>query len=768
MAKKLRTLFVLMLVMFTAGCTPGISSSNPPGTTSESSPPISQNSESNQSSEVNPPSESDSNTLPPTIDPSITDPSSSEPISSQPPSSEPSSEGGSTSEEPVLPEPVKIATPLISIERTYVEEGVKKALVSWNGSERSEYYEYMLNGVEVQTINSPSITLQFADTMLVRAISRDGSQFNSDWSLPFTYFGNPAFDSVVYQVPLEGKAYVYFHDSDIAPVQVSKGHSLIKPLNPTREYYLFDAWYTDPHHTIRFDFNKLIVESTTLYARWLRSSVIDNVTFWIKANAKISAAVQTPAIDENSWIFIPLHVDESWADTAVRVFKATVSVHGANSLSPGKLLVMDGWDDLAGRTYWKDENENFLLNTDGLYNVYFSIQTHWKKDNGKYVNIYSERIGENVTYPTQEVETKDKLETPSLNVDHFKKEVYFAPISGANRYEYQINNGEVKETSELVISANPYDFVIVRAISNNSAVASSNWSKPILVHELEFSVETPELNFVNVYFYTGVDSSLTIAKGDSVLKPSDPVKDSYVFVDWYTDITYSTVFDFSVPLLENTIIYPKWEHEEDLLTKEYYEVVDSLDNVHAKFKLQTSNLKFLEFETTLVMPNGNFTFFVRGRFDKNSEVKTYGSYSIASKLTTKLYFSPYNLWDINTERESHLFVPKIDIYFTQPKSWTSAKYYIFNKLPDESTVERSVWPGSDMSFVKVNGYGENIYMVSANVRLYNSLIFNNNATGINQTSTILLDGIVANTQFYTTGATDAKGRLALDTTTFKA
>ena len=47
--------------------------------------------------------------------------------------------------------------------------------------------------------------------------------------------------------------------------------------------------------------------------------------------------------------------------------------------------------------------------------------------------------------------------------------------------------------------------------------------------------------------------------GSKATKPDDPTKPGYKFVDWYTDISYETKFDFSKAITEDWTLYAKWE-----------------------------------------------------------------------------------------------------------------------------------------------------------------------------------------------------------------
>ena len=54
-------------------------------------------------------------------------------------------------------------------------------------------------------------------------------------------------------------------------------------------------------------------------------------------------------------------------------------------------------------------------------------------------------------------------------------------------------------------------------------------------------------------------SSIKAVKGNKITKPADPTKTDYIFDNWYTDNTYTTLFDFdNMIITEDTAIYAKW------------------------------------------------------------------------------------------------------------------------------------------------------------------------------------------------------------------
>ena len=51
---------------------------------------------------------------------------------------------------------------------------------------------------------------------------------------------------------------------------VVKNGKVTKPVNPTRDGYIFGGWYTDKELTEKYDFAKAVTKNITLYAKWVR------------------------------------------------------------------------------------------------------------------------------------------------------------------------------------------------------------------------------------------------------------------------------------------------------------------------------------------------------------------------------------------------------------------------------------------------------------------------------------------------------------------
>ncbi|MDR1764040.1 MAG: Ig-like domain-containing protein [Dysgonamonadaceae bacterium] len=98
---------------------------------------------------------------------------------------------------------------------------------------------------------------------------------------------------------------------------VNEGLTAAKPANPTKEYSIFDGWYTDADCTAAYDFSTPVTADITLYAKWINACLkytysLDDtegygwsdVTVHIIQDGKVVAILpQIYPYDDNTWGF---------------------------------------------------------------------------------------------------------------------------------------------------------------------------------------------------------------------------------------------------------------------------------------------------------------------------------------------------------------------------------------------------------------------------------------------------------------------------------
>ena len=62
--------------------------------------------------------------------------------------------------------------------------------------------------------------------------------------------------------------------NEIESQKVLENNNVIKPLDPIKEGYIFDGWYSDSLLKNKFDFNTLVNKNIELYAKWIESITI--------------------------------------------------------------------------------------------------------------------------------------------------------------------------------------------------------------------------------------------------------------------------------------------------------------------------------------------------------------------------------------------------------------------------------------------------------------------------------------------------------------
>ena len=58
--------------------------------------------------------------------------------------------------------------------------------------------------------------------------------------------------------------------SSVSAINVISGQRINQPINPIRDGYTFNGWYSDPELTIQYDFTTSVTSDITLYAKWIK------------------------------------------------------------------------------------------------------------------------------------------------------------------------------------------------------------------------------------------------------------------------------------------------------------------------------------------------------------------------------------------------------------------------------------------------------------------------------------------------------------------
>lgn len=701
--KKILSMFFISLLSL-CGCNNKNSSTN---SLNNESSKLTNSSSSNESTSTS----SSSSYLSNSSISSVSNSSTSTSSSSQSSSSSSSSTSSSSTKE-------KLNIPTLVLNE---ENGV----VTWDTIEGASYYNYIINDGDVLTTTGTTIELEDKSNLSVQAVSESNY---SNWSNAVTYFDTR-------DVIIEGNKElfnVYFHDSNIDSVQVQNGDKVNRPTDPTKVNHTFENWYMDPFYTTLFDFDKPITDNTIVYAHYIPSDLVNNVYYWVKANEKMSANVQSSFTSESGWKFIPL---KESANSTIKEFEAYVTVANASNSSSCYFLIMDGFDDNSGRTYYKNNGNDFKITENGTYHITFSVETLYLL-NGNQVNAKFEKVTGTAT--SQELEML-QLDTPVVDVDGDNNIAFISEVKNADRYEVIINNGISKIIETNQITLNKGEHISVRALKGVDIY--SNWSIPKANINYIYNDVIEEKTHAYVYFYESGQNAQKVEINTYVNELSI-TKDGYNFLGWYLDLAKTQKVTFPYLVTDNVVFYPKWGANDDLLTKEYYEFIDENNNKLSGLLWNTDNYDFYEYQTESVTLETGINYYVKSL----STSETWGPYQVGTTGTYTVYFSEEHIWNVNTSKASNVYFAQelVYIYFTNAAYWSGTIYaYMWN---DASGDYAKAWPGSPMEFAKTNSYGQDIYKISVDLSSYDYIIFNN---GSSQTVDLSLDGLGDGSAFYT-------------------
>lgn len=612
--------------------------------------------------------------------------------------------------------------PLYELDTPSLTIDEETGIVEWEEIEGTDYYNYVINDGEILSTTGTLLELTSQSNVSVQAIGNDKY---SKWSNAVTFYDTS-------DIILEGNGKmhrVYFHGTNLKPLEVRDKTKVARPSNPSKVNYVFDNWYADPFYTTLFDFDTLIRESTIIYAHFTPSELVDDVYYWVKANEKITSTIQSSYTSNSGWKFIPLKEDTS---SSIKEFTAIITVTNASSTSPAQFLVMDGLDDNSGRTYYKNNGSDFKITQNGLYRITFSVETLYLLD-GNQVNAKYELVNYQNVNNANYLDAI-QLSTPVVSIDNENNIAYIGKVKNANKYEIIIDNEVSKFIKETKIELNKGSHISVRAIKDDKIF--SNWSIPKANINYLYEEKLENEKYAYVYFYESNQDAIYVEK-NSEINSVKVEKEGYSFEGWYLDIAKTKKATFPYLVTENTVFYPKWVEASNLLTKEYYELLSNTNNKICGLTWNLDNYDFYEYEAKGVYLAFGESYYIKSL----TTSKTWGPYTVSESGSYNIYFSEDHIWDVNTENARNVyFATSIKtLYFSNSKHWSDTIYaYLWNS---NSNQNMSSWPGTEMTFLEKNSYGEQIYTIDIDVSKYDMIIFSHgsNNTVVSQTIDISLN-----------------------------
>lgn len=348
-----------------------------------------------------------------------------------------------------------------------------------------------------------------------------------------------------------------YSESTITNQIVVDNGLIAEPEEPIKEGYMFIGWYLDSSQTILWDFETETVNNNiTLHAGW-NALPIYSITFE-SITDELIFTISGQTVYENNLISQP-----------------------EDPIMTGYLF--DGWySDPALTIPWNFEIDTVNTNVT-LYAAWIPIYTvSFSSNLGSDINNQKITEGDLVIRPNDPIRPGYILSfwysDPDLTIiwDFDNNTITEDTILYAGWYPvYTItfdSNSDILIDSQIVVEG---EYVTEPISLEKTHYVFTGWySDSDLINIWNFDI-TPVTSDITLYagweilptytvsfesFSESYISSQILYADELVVKPVNPSKDHYIFINWYTDETLTTVWDFDNDLLTSDIVlYAGWE-----------------------------------------------------------------------------------------------------------------------------------------------------------------------------------------------------------------
>ncbi|WP_052323521.1 MULTISPECIES: InlB B-repeat-containing protein [Lysinibacillus] len=331
---------------------------------------------------------------------------------------------------------------------------------------------------------------------------------------------------------------------------INGGMATMPQVEPTKAGYTFEGWYTDAGYTQTYDFNSVITEATTIYAKW--NVQMHTVSFEVDGGSAVSNqsvahggkammpeidptkagytfggwykdAGRTQAYDFNSVITKATTIYAKWN---AQMYTVSFEVDGGSAIANqsvahgGKATMpqveptkagytFGGWYTDAGHTQVYDFNSNISGN--------ITIYAKWNAQ----MHTVSFEVDGGSAIANQTVAHGEKASAPTPAKVGYTFEGWYTDVTHTDIYDF---NKEITANTTIYAKWEPLKYTVSFEVDGGSTV-----------------------------------SNQSVAHGEKASEPTPvPTKAGYTFGGWYTDVGRTQAYDFTSVITEATTIYAKW------------------------------------------------------------------------------------------------------------------------------------------------------------------------------------------------------------------
>lgn len=155
--------------------------------------------------------------------------------------------------------------------------------------------------------------------------------------------------------------------------------------------------------------------------------------------------------------------------------------------------------------------------------------------------------------------------------------IIVTPVTYEGKFYFEGDEGsfalELKEDSLYVLTApdseysgrftvtdGQFAFYVAETVAYTGTAQGDNIQLMYGSNSLLF---LPDVNYTVTFDMGGSTQTQTVRNGKTAIKPEDPQKEGYLFVNWYADAQFKSLYSFAKPVTQDTTVYARFFQEGD-------------------------------------------------------------------------------------------------------------------------------------------------------------------------------------------------------------
>ncbi len=357
-------------------------------------------------------------------------------------------------------------------------------------------------------------------------------------------FSNPITEDMNLIAKWEINHYTITFDSNngsvVASQTVDYNNKVSRPEAPTRTGYTFKKWLLN---NSEYNFNTPVTGNINLTADWIVNK------YTVTLNSNNGSAVSNQTVDYNTVISSPVTTRTGY--TFKGWLKDGVAYDFNNPITEDMNLIAD-WDINVYTVTFDACNGDALVEQPVNYNEKAIRPTDPTRASANFKGWYRD---------LQDAESFDFNTLITENITLFAKweNVYIVSfnVNGGSAVSAQeVENGQ---TITRPTDPTKEHYTFAGWYTNATLTDEFDFSTPITGSMTLYAKWNINQYTVEFWWQNGTHTgSQTVDYGTPVQRPTDPTKEGYTFVGWFTDDLYQHPYDFNTPVTEDFGLFAQW------------------------------------------------------------------------------------------------------------------------------------------------------------------------------------------------------------------